>query len=87
MSDHLEGRPVSDGTYTRHGCRCQGCRDAHAAKMQQWKMRRPNGAIPDHIKHGTKSTYVNWDCRCVPCGDANAAYWREYRVRRRAGAT
>jgi hypothetical protein len=28
---HPTGRPVSDGTYTRHACRCPGCQRAHLA--------------------------------------------------------
>lgn len=40
---HLDGFPVSEGTYVNAGCRCQGCRDANAAAQ---RARRRKGARP-----------------------------------------
>jgi hypothetical protein len=71
-------------TYSR-GCRCQPCRDAHAAYVragrQAASQRHRAGHRPANITHGY-SGYQNHYCRCEICRTARAEY-DQRRMRRR----
>lgn len=56
--------------YNNRGCRCQGCRDAAAANMRQYKERLKARPVPDHV-HGSTNGYGTYGCRCPRCKTAN----------------
>lgn len=71
--------------YVNLDCRCQPCRDAHAAYCLKYKRRRQSVALAaDDPRHGKYTTYCNWSCRCQPCTDALTDHMRTYRARKSA---
>ena len=82
VSTHLVGRPVSNHTYKKYGCRCSDCRAARAAARAAWQQ-RTKGAGP---WCGTPGGYVNHGCRCDRCRAAHAAGSAHQRARNRGDA-
>ena len=73
------GKPVRHGTnagYTKHGCRCEACREWNSEyrRRRREQLRQPGKPIP----HGTRSGYDNYGCRCDECRD-----WQRENSRRR----
>lgn len=79
--------PVPHGTYsgyTRHGCRCDGCREAARIYRRRYRTRSQFGSgkcVDRHetcphvdLEHGTMTSYTGHGCRCDPC----RAFWRRY---------
>ncbi len=71
------------------GCRCDTCREGHAAEMKRLRMVRfatrvrVAGRLIAPVpaaRHGTVTVYTYYGCRCVVCTETNAA-----RERRRRG--
>lgn len=58
-------------TYMHGGCRCDPCKDAHAALMASQRKNRLTR--PQDIPHGL-SGHNNWGCRCQVCREASTAY-------------
>lgn len=79
-TEHLADHPVSANTYERHGCKCAGCRAAHADRVRR---NRADRLAAGRLTHGTRSAY-DAGCRCtdndrVPSctGARRVAYERE----------
>lgn len=79
--DPRHGTPNAYGNLK---CRCQRCRDAHAAKcLERRNERVKKGLPPDDVRHGTPNAYGNWGCRCTPCKTA----WATRSAQSRASAS
>ena len=76
----------SASTYDNHGCRCDECRAANAARHAAARKRRKVdlGAGRAVVPHGKASTYANWGCRCAACTAARRDAKRAYTAKRRA---
>lgn len=72
----------SHGRYS-HGCRCEGCRRAHATYTRE---RRAASLDAGTLRHGLASTY-DAGCRCLPCREARLIKYdtgrSEYKAKRR----
>jgi len=62
--------------YTNVKCRCDRCRKAWRAVVNQYKKDRIQRLMhnPKLAEHGKYTTYANWGCRCEPCKTA----WKTY---------
>jgi hypothetical protein len=82
MSEH-----IPSNTQYHYGCRCAGCKAAHAAVQKAGSAARAKRLQDADVVHGSASTYRNWHCRCEPCTTAHrlaCAEKREVRVARLA---
>jgi hypothetical protein len=70
-------RKASGTCYSHHGCRCDVCKKANAARCNKRRKKRDPSKLPPE-KHGKKSSYSNWNCRCDEC----TAAWNEYQNKR-----
>lgn len=68
------------GAYKNHRCRCDPCKAANTAYMEEYRITLPVevSELMSPVRHGTHATYSN-GCRCDPCREANTAYIREWR--------
>jgi hypothetical protein len=79
------GRHYTHGTnysYTEGKCRCEPCKDAHAAQQRVDKARRLEQGCPSWL-HGTETGYVLYGCKCDKCLDAGRSAKRARDQRRR----
>jgi hypothetical protein len=61
--------------YSNLDCRCQPCRDAHAAACNVRRAKRVAllAAGKLLVIHGTNNAYTHYGCRCMPCTEARRA--------------
>lgn len=72
--------------YSNLYCRCQPCRDAHAAYFREYKARLRAKGVPEG-QHGTYNAYGNYGCRCDECRAANRRFSQGERLTDRRWAT
>ena len=82
-----DSRHGSVNGYSNLKCRCQDCRDAHAANMRRYLAHVRSRGIPAHIEHGTYNCYHTYGCRCDDCKAANARFSRGERMTKRRWST
>jgi len=80
----IDGKVHNASTYVNHGCRCDVCRESHAAavnrRRKERKAQTARLGLPSYVQHGV-SAYANWGCHCVVCRDDWNAYYRAHTPR------
>ena len=75
-------------TYEYHGCRCDECRIASAARKARRRAERKRELAAGlyEVVHGRRSTYTDSGCRCRSCTTAHSAACAESNRKRRASS-
>lgn len=68
-------------SYGNHGCRCEVCTAANAARQAAYRARLAEKGPPEH---GTVNAYTNYKCRCDECREAKSLADSEWYLRRKA---